>query len=184
MGDPLGSKVAFFNHGEFLRAFCIHASGVPRDRQPGRPAAMVIGSNTVAAYAARMLGEQTNALSSSLARLSSGSRIVSPSDDPGGLAVSMKFSAEISRLNAAQSNVANALSYNQTQDGYLTTVDNALQRMSELATLSTDATKTSTDIAAYNTEFVKLKSTITSALAKKQTSLGILTDINDESKLL
>ncbi|MDP6035307.1 MAG: flagellin, partial [Verrucomicrobiota bacterium] len=51
---------------------------------------MVIGSNTVAAFAARTLADQTNALSSSLARLSSGSRIVSPADDPGGLAVSMK----------------------------------------------------------------------------------------------
>jgi len=69
---------------------------------------MVIGSNTVAAFAARTLADQTNALSSSLARLSSGSRIVSPADDPGGLAVSMKFSAEVARLNAAQINVANA----------------------------------------------------------------------------
>ncbi len=128
---------------------------------------VVLRTNIDAAYAARMLGEQANALSSSLARLSSGSRIVSPADDPGGLAVSMKFSAEIARLGAAQTNVVNALSYNQTQDGYLTTVDNALQRMSELATLSTDATKTTTDIAAYNTEFVELKSTITTALAKK-----------------
>jgi flagellin len=128
---------------------------------------MVIGSNTVAAFAARTLADQTNALSSSLARLSSGSRIVSPADDPGGLAVSMKFSAEVARLNAAQINVANALSYNQTQDGYLGTVDNALRRMSELATLATDATKTTADIATYNTEFVELKSTITTALTKK-----------------
>jgi len=128
---------------------------------------VTLGSNTAAAYAARTLADQTNALSSSLARLSSGSRIVSPADDPGGLAVSMKFSAEVARLNAAQINVANALSYNQTQDGFLSTVDNALRRMSELATLSTDATKTSSDIATYNTEFVELKSTITTALAKK-----------------
>jgi len=128
---------------------------------------MVIGSNTVAAFAARTLADQTNALSSSLARLSSGSRIVSPADDPAGLAVSMKFSAEVARLNAAQINVANALSYNQTQDGFLSTVDNALRRMSELATLATDATKTASDIATYNTEFVELKSTVTTALAKK-----------------
>jgi flagellin len=81
--------------------------------------------------------------------------------------MSMKFSAEVLRLGAAQANVGNALSYNQTQDGYLNTVDKALRRMSELAVLATDATKTSTDIATYDTEFVELKSAITTALSKK-----------------
>ncbi len=128
---------------------------------------MVIRTNTVAAYTARTLSNQTNAMTRSLARLSSGRRIVSPEDDPGGLAVSMKFTAEIARLNAAQKNVANATSYNQTQDGYLKTVDKALRRMSELATLATDSTKTSSEIADYDKEFVELKSTITSSLAKK-----------------
>ena len=95
-------------------------------------------------------------LAKSLARLSSGSKITSPADDSAGLAVSMKLGAQISRISAAQNNVGNAISFNQTQDGYLSKVNDALNRMSELSVLSQDATKTNADRALYNTEFSTL----------------------------
>jgi len=56
-------------------------------------------------------------LAKSLARLSSGSKITSPADDAAGLAVSMRFDAEINRTQAATNNIADALSFSQTQDG-------------------------------------------------------------------
>ena len=84
--------------------------------------------------------------------------------------------------------MANTTSYSQTQDGYLTTIDNALQRMSELATLSTDSTKTSAEVTAYNTEFVELKSVITTAAAKQYNGQNLFggvaladTDLNADS---
>jgi flagellin len=117
---------------------------------------MVINTNTSALSSATLLQQSSANLSKSLARLSSGSKIVSPADDSAGLAVSMKLNSQISRTNAAQSNVGNAISFNQTQDGYLQKVNDALNRMSELAVLAQDVTKTTSDRALYNSEFSTL----------------------------
>ncbi len=68
---------------------------------------------------ARLLSESSSLLSKSLQRLSSGSKIVSPEDDAAGMAVSMKFDAQTARIAAAKNNVTNAISFSQTQDGYL-----------------------------------------------------------------
>ena len=105
---------------------------------------------------ARVLGESTQALQKSLARLSSGSKLNSPADDAAGAAVSLKLDSQISRLNAAKSNVGNAISYSQTQDGYLKKVGTALDRMGELAVLAQDTTKSSADLDLYQKEYLKL----------------------------
>jgi flagellin len=61
---------------------------------------MVINTNISAANGARLLSESTSMLQKSLARLSSGSKIVDPEDDAAGLAVSIHFDAQINRNNA------------------------------------------------------------------------------------
>ena len=127
---------------------------------------MIINSNPSAINSARVLADSNKALAKSLARLSSGSRIVSPEDDAAGLAVSTKFKAELVRIGAARVNVGNATSFSQTQDGFLKSVDTALRRMSELATLATDQTKVASDVANYDREFQELKSFIKSSAAK------------------
>lgn len=134
---------------------------------------MVINTNIPSAYAARILSGSTNALAKSLAKLSSGSRIVSPEDDAAGLAQSMKFGAEIKRISAAGSNVGNAISFSQTQDGFMGKIDSALRRMSELATLSADQTKSTTDVANYQKEFAELKLFITKSSSKTFNSVGL-----------
>jgi flagellin len=123
---------------------------------------IVINTNTAASAAAINLQNSETALQKSLARLSSGSKIVTPSDDPGGLAVSMKLQASISSTQAVQSNVANAISFLQTQDGSLQTAGNILNRMSQLATLYNDVTKSSSDKANYETEFKQLQGQLNS----------------------
>jgi flagellin len=95
-------------------------------------------------------------LAKSLARLSSGSKIVSPEDDAAGLAVSMRFDAQINRVTATKVNVTNAISFSQTQDGFMSKVSKALDRMSELAILSQDVTKGDEDRDLYQKEFAKL----------------------------
>ena len=85
---------------------------------------MVINTNISAQSSARLLSESSAMLAKSLARLSSGSKIVSPEDDSAGLAVSMRFDAQINRTQAANNNVANAISFSQTQDGFLKKVSN------------------------------------------------------------
>ena len=122
---------------------------------------MVINTNISAQSSARLLSQSTSMLNKSLARLSSGSKITSPSDDPAGLAVSMKFDAQINRVDAASNNIANATSFEQTQDGFLGKVSDALNRMSELSVLSQDSTKSDADRSLYNQEFTSLASYIT-----------------------
>ena len=80
---------------------------------------MVINTNMSAQTGARNLAASQSMLAKSLARLSSGSKIVSPEDDAAGLAVSLRFDAQIKRTNAAGANVSNAISFNQTEDGFL-----------------------------------------------------------------
>ena len=123
---------------------------------------LVINTNTAASAAAVNLNNNNSMLQKSLARLSSGSKITAPSDDAGGLAVSMRMEAAIRRTDATSTNVANASSFLQTQDGGLKTAGEVLERISELKTLSTDVTKSATDIANYDVEFTALKAQLTS----------------------
>ena len=127
---------------------------------------VVINTNTSSAFTARTLGESTSQLQKSLARLSTGSKLNSPADDAAGSAVSMRFDAQSNRIAAANANVGNAISFNQTQDGFLGKVGKALDRMSELATLAQDETKTDSDRALYDKEFQTLDSYIVDIATK------------------
>lgn len=122
---------------------------------------MVINTNLTAQIGAQYLAETSAQLSKSLIRLSSGSKLNSPEDDPAGLAVSMRFEAQVNRIIAASNNVNNAISYSQTQDGFLKKVNKALDRMSELAVLSQDSTKTNSDRSLYDLEFQTLGQYVT-----------------------
>jgi len=99
------------------------------------------------------LAQSSSNLSKSLEELSSGSKITSPSDDSAGLAVSMGLTEQMGDNSAATDNVNNAISFNQTQDGYLQQVDSALNRMSELSVQSQDVTKSNSDRTLYQQEF-------------------------------
>jgi flagellin len=136
---------------------------------------MVINTNVQAQSSARLLAESTSALSKSLKRLSSGSKIVSPEDDAAGMAVSMRFDAQVNRITAADANVGNAASFSQTQDGYLQKVGKALDRMSELSLLSQDVTKTDTDRGLYQSEFATLQSYITDIAGKQFNGVTLFT---------
>lgn len=127
---------------------------------------MVINTNTQAQAAASNLNASSMMLSKSLARLSSGSKIVNPSDDAAGLAVASRLDAQVKRIDAARSNVGNAVSFTQTQDGYLQKIAKALDRMSELAILSQDVTKSDADRSLYNSEFTQLSSYISNTATK------------------
>lgn len=145
---------------------------------------MVINTNISAMNSARLLRGSTDRLTKSLARLSSGSRIVSPEDDAAGLAQSMRFDAQINRNAAANSNVGNAISFSQTQDGFLQKVQRALDRMSELSVLAQDVTKTVADLSNYSVEFTQLQNYISNVGLKTfngvslfaSTTLGVTID--------
>ncbi|MDP7049169.1 MAG: flagellin [Verrucomicrobiota bacterium] len=128
---------------------------------------MIINTNTTAVRAARLLSESTTKLGESLARLSSGSKIVNSSDDAAGLAQVLKLDAQLKRTQAASANVGNAVSFVQTQDGFLEKVQTALERMSELTVLSKDVTKSDTDRSNYTVEFQQLQNYISDIGEKK-----------------
>ena len=74
----------------------------------------------------------------------------------------MKLTAAIARTDATTTNIGNAISFLQTQDGSLKTAGDVLTRVSELKTLASDVTKSTTDVANYDAEFTALKAQLTS----------------------
>ena len=137
---------------------------------------VVINTNSAATSAAYNLSNTNVNLQRSLNRLSSGSRITSSYDDAGGLAVSMKMSASIRRTDATLANVNNSIAFLQTQDGVIKTADKVLNRMSELATLAQDVTKTTQDLALYNTELTQLKGQLNLMLEEKFNGISLFDD--------
>ncbi len=150
---------------------------------------MFINTNMAAITSAGNLNNATNNLNNALAQLSSGSKIVSPADDPAGLAESISLNAQIGQTQAANSNVSNTVSYLQTQDGYLQQIGSALDQMSQLAVESQDATKTDAERADYNKEFSTLASYITDTAGKdfngvslfSGASMSVTTDGNGDT---
>jgi flagellin len=134
---------------------------------------VVINTNSAATSAAYNLSNTNVNLQRSLNRLSSGSRINSSYDDAGGLAVSMKLSASIRRTDATSANVNNAIAFLQTQDGVIKTADKILNRMSELATLAQDVTKSTNDLALYNTELTQLKGQLNLMLSEEFNGISL-----------
>ena len=139
---------------------------------------MIISATVAAQAAANDLTKTSAALTKSLAKLSSGSRIVNAYDDAAGLAISLRFDAKIERANAARDNVANAMSFTNTQDGYLKRVSKTLNRMSELAMLSLDGTKSDSDRALYENEFAQLSDYITNVGGKEFNGVTLFSSAN------
>jgi flagellin len=134
---------------------------------------VVINTNVAATVASNNLATSSSMLQRSLNRLSSGSKIVNPSDDAGGLAVSMKLSAAATRQGATSTNIGNSVSYLQTQDGALKVAAKVLDRMSELKTLYADPTKSSSDLSNYDSEFTELKTQLSDIGGEKFNSVAL-----------
>ncbi len=105
---------------------------------------------------ATLLSQSNSALQQSLMRLSSGNQITSPGQDSAGYAVSLSLVSQQGENTAASNNISDAISFSQTQNGYLTQVTSALDRMSELSVQAQDVTKSSSDLSLYQQEFSTL----------------------------
>lgn len=138
----------------------------------------VINTNMQAMIAARNLNQSHELLGRSLTRLSSGSKIVNPSDDAAGLAVSEKLDAQSRRVQAAMTNVQNAVSFVQTADGFMNGMGKILSRMSELAIMSKDVTKNSSDVALYQREFNALQNQLRDTVGGTTAEIGGASDVD------
>ena len=105
------------------------------------------------------LNWHTNQSTKALEQLASGTRLLAPQDDAAGLAVATKLKAQLRQFNAAARNLAHATSFTQTQDGYLESAQDTLNRMGELAIRAQDATLNPDQRALFQTEFQALKDT-------------------------
>ena len=115
-----------------------------------------INTNINSLTAQRNLGQTTNALSTSIQRLSSGLRINSAKDDAAGLGISQRFTSQIRGLNQAVRNANDGISLAQTAEGALGSAGTILQRVRELAVQSANATNSASDRAALNAEVGQL----------------------------
>ncbi len=109
------------------------------------------------------LNWHSNQSTVALGRLSSGSKLLAPQDDAAGLAVATRMEAQLLHLQATANNLTNAVSFTQTQNGYLAGAQKVLDRVGELAIRAQDATMPDEIRALYNEEFRTLKDTFNDA---------------------
>ena len=115
-----------------------------------------VNSNLFSQDAQRNLGNVTQRLSGNFARLSSGLRIASASDDAAGLGISERMRAQISSLQQAGRNAGDGISMVQTAEGSLDEVSGNLVRMRELAVQASNGTLNTGDRGVLNVEFTAL----------------------------
>jgi len=97
---------------------------------------MIINHNMSAAYSNRVLNIRGQDVQKGIEALSSGMRINRAGDDASGLAVSEKLRSQVRGLNQASANIANAVSFIQTSEGYLQSTQDILQRVRQLSVQS------------------------------------------------
>ncbi len=121
---------------------------------------MQISNNISAFNVWKNYTSNTNSLRKSMAKLSSGSRINNAGDDPSGLAMSERLRTQSRNTAAAASNVENKLNYLQTADSWMQKIHDMAGRMSELAIMANDGTKSQTDRDVLQSEFAQMKAEI------------------------
>ena len=118
----------------------------------------IINTNINSLNTQRNLSASQSSLATSMQRLSSGMRVNSAKDDASGLSIATKMDSQIRGMNVAIRNSNDAISFAQTADGGLSKVNDALQRMRELAVQGANGT---TDNASLAPEFSQLQAEVT-----------------------
>lgn len=119
---------------------------------------MVVGINSnVAAYSAQSnLTKANNAVTASVAKLSSGNRIIKASDDAAGLAIGTSLKSAVQILQTAQLNASQANSVLQIADGALANIGDILARQLALAVQANTGSLDETSRGYLNQEFSSL----------------------------
>ena len=123
-------------------------------------AGVVVNTNISSLHAARVLSQNRTDLESAMARLASGKRLNSASDDAAAASVAAKMTADIRSTDVAVRNINDGISLFQTVDGASSEVENILIRMREVALQMTNGTYSNDDRVNANKEFVALTAEI------------------------
>jgi len=119
-----------------------------------------VNTNVFSLGAQRNLSNVSSRLGGNFARLSSGLRIATASDDAAGLGISERMRAQIRSLQQAGRNAGDGISLTQTAEGSLSEVNGNLVRMRELAVQASNGTLNTGDRAVLDSEFQALVSEI------------------------
>lgn len=132
-------------------------------------------SNISSMVAQSKLSLTQRSLSKSTERLSSGFKINRAADDAAGMGVVQTMSAASRGIKQASVNANDGVSLLQTAEGGLAVIQEALQRMRELAVQSSNGTYTTADRALIDSEFQQKINEITRISADNTfNSLGLL----------
>jgi len=118
-------------------------------------------SNYAANVAHRNLGVSDAAATSSLAKLSAGSRVVSAKDDAASMAIGSRLNSAVNALKQASVNAGQGVSMLQIADGAMAKVNDVLVRMKTLAVQAGSGQLSSTERSMLNTEYQSLLSEVT-----------------------
>jgi flagellin len=114
--------------------------------------ALAIATNNAALNAAASASSVNRDMETSMARLSTGKRINSASDDAAGVAISSRLSAEIRGTDQAIRNSLDGQALIDTAEGAHKEIENILQRMREVAVQSANDTNNGQDRANLQAE--------------------------------
>jgi len=114
--------------------------------------ALTVNTNIPSLNTQRNINNTSNALNTSMQRLSTGSRINSAKDDAAGLQISNRLANQINGLNVATRNANDGISLAQTAEGALQQSTNILSRIRDLAIQSANGSNSDADRAALQKE--------------------------------
>jgi flagellin-like hook-associated protein FlgL len=122
--------------------------------------ALTVTFNFASQIANRQLAASDAALTNSVARLSSGSRVVSAKDDAAAMAIGSRINSKVQALRQAGVNAGQAASMVQIADGAMAKVTTIIDRMKSLAVQSSSGQLSSVERAMIGTEYVTLRDEI------------------------
>ena len=117
---------------------------------------MIISHNVSSLNACKNIANVDNAMSKSIAKLSSGLRINSAGDDAAGLAISEKMRSQVKGMDMAKRNCQDVVSLLQTAEGALESISNMLTRLKELAVQAGNGVYNDQDLANVQLEVKEL----------------------------
>jgi flagellin len=120
-----------------------------------------VNTNVASLSVQKNLGKASDALATSMQRLSSGLKINSAKDDAAGLQIATRETSQIRGQTVAIKNANDGISMAQTAEGALQESTNILQRMRELAVQSRNDSNGDSDRTALNAEFTQMSAELT-----------------------
>lgn len=137
--------------------------------------ALTVNTNTTSLGVQKNLNRASDALSTSMTRLSSGLKINSAKDDAAGLQIANRMTSQIRGQTMAIKNANDAISIAQTAEGAMQEQTNILQRMRELSIQARNDSNTVDDRAALNKEF--------QSMTKELDRIAASTQLNNKNLL-